>query len=492
MPTLPPRTKDGAIKKFGDFLYRACIHPASAGEDARRREYILNIILTGSILMLLALDGMIFYHTILHWPHYIGVAFIKFSSLPLLFVLLLILSRRGYFVLSSYLLIAALFTSNSYAAYTWGGDLPVVLLAYAFIIYAAGILVSTSFGFAMTALTACLLGTIWHLQIHGIVIPHPQYPTEDDVIVLTVFYFLIMAVSWLSNHEIEKSLARARRSESALKDERDLLEVRVAERTDELRQTQFKEVEEMHRFAAFGQLASGLFHDLLNLLNAISLRTEGNAEEETSLAAAYSTTRQIKQFMYALQKQLGEKNVRESFSLIEGIEQAIQLIAHKAKKESVGIFFDHHAQEPLVYSGVSFKFHQVVINLLSNAIDSYLPIHEQNMPEKRVVSVYADMRDGMFTVAVKDNGCGIPETAQKRIFEPFFTTKNKARGSGIGLATIKKIVEEDFCGTIGVKSLENNGSVFTVTFPVHAPSAPAAPPHQEHEHPESSFIQIPK
>jgi signal transduction histidine kinase len=472
----------GAIKGLFISLYRACVLPKSKDEDSARKEYILNVILVSSIFMLFILDGLVLYHTLLHGQHYLGVSFRLFSVLLLFFILLYAISRRGYFIVSSYLLIAALFFSNSYATVIWNVNLPIAILAYAFIISIAGILIGTAFGFAMTVLTAGTIAGIWHLHIHGFIISQRQDPTEDDVIAFVTFYFLIMAVSWLSNREIEKSLTRARRSEIALKEERDLLEVRVIERTDELRKAQFEELEQEHRFAEFGRSASGLFHDLLNVLNAISLRTEGNAAEETSLATAYSTTRRIQQFMRGIQKQLDEKNICESFSLIEGVEQAVQLIAHKAAKENVRIVFLYDKEKPFMYWGIPFKFHQIVMNLIGNAIDAYrlIPKTEASL---RTVTVRIGTKNEYFVLTVEDHGCGIPHALQEKIFKPFFTTKSEARGSGIGLASIKKIIEEDFRGTIDVKSEEHAGALFTVTFPILMPSQPIEPPLNHHEHP---------
>jgi signal transduction histidine kinase len=468
-----------AIKRSLTFLYRTHILPKSADEDAARKEYILNIILVTSILMLIILSGIIFYHAMLHGRNYSGVAHIKLSVFLTFFILLYALSRRGQVAISSYLLIVTLFLSDSYAAYQWGVDLPVTLLAYAFIVCTSGILIGTAFGFVMTTLTASAIASVWYLHISGIVGPgiavlHSQYPTDDDITALIIFYFLIMMVSWLSNHEIEKSLSRARISEISLKEERDFLEARVAARTDELRKVQFEELEREHRFAKFGKSASGLFHDLLNLLNAISLRTEGNAAEETSLATAYSTTHRIQQFMHGIQKQLDEKNICISFSLAEEAEQAIQLITHKANKENIRIVFLHDKNESLICWGVPFKFHQIVINLIGNAIDAYHSV-PQNKALRRTVIIRIATKDGFFVLTVEDQACGIPQAIQEMIFKPFFTTKGETQGSGIGLTSIKKIIEEDFSGTIGVKSAEHVGSLFTVTLPIHIPPKPIEP-----------------
>lgn len=445
-------------------LRKKFILPVSINEDTRRKEYILNIVLVASFLALSALDGLVLYHTFVRQPAYTGIPFAVFSIFPAFFAALLALSRRGYHATASYLLIAALLLGNAYASMRWGIDLPVTLLAYAFIICTASILLGNRVGFIVTLLIAAAMTGIWTIHLQGIMTPEPQYPTEDDIVILGAFYFLIMTVSWLSNREIEKSLTRARTSERALKEERDLLEVRVDERTEELRKAQFEEIAHVHRLAEFGQLSSGLFHDLLSLLTAISLRTEGYAEDESSLAAAYETTRQIRQFMQAVQEQLGKDNTRESFSLREGIAQAMKLVTYKANKEGVRISMENEDGDPLIYEGIPFRFHQIIINLLTNAIDAYRGL-PQDGDRRREVLVRAEAQGESFTVSVRDFGCGMPDDIREKVFTPFFTTKGKMEGIGIGLATVKKTIEEDFRGTITVSANENKGSLFTVKFP---------------------------
>lgn len=467
--------------------YQRLIAPRSGDEDSRREEYILNIVLVTCIGALLALEALMAYHRMVRGAAYTGIPLTEFSVFPVFFIFLHTLSRRGHRILASYLLVAALLFGNAYAQYLWGVDLPITLLVYAFIISTAGILLGTAVGFGVTTAAAAIISLIWSLHIHGIAVPRPQHATEDDALGFGAFYFLIMTISWLSNREIAKSLARARSSEKALAKERDLLEMRVEERTEELRRIQFEELERMHRLAEFGQLASGLFHDLLNILNAISLRTEGSREDEDSLSAAYETTRQIQQFMRAVQTQLGKTDSREAFSLQDVAEQAIQLVSYKANKEGVRIFFECPSSHSLTYVGIPFKFHQVVVNLLMNAIDAY-----QGIPRTRshVVMVRISSRRDSFILTVKDEGCGIPDSLKDKVFTPFFTTKDASGGAGIGLASVKKIVEEDLLGTISIHSPRTGGTVFVVTFPAHRrplfrprfedsfPTTPDAPGHE--------------
>jgi len=99
------------------------------------------------------------------------------------------------------------------------------------------------------------------------------------------------------------------------------------------------------------------------------------------------------------------------------------------------------------------QFRHAVVNLLQNAA--------QAMPDGGTVRL-AISADDMLHVAVEDQGRGIPEEVRNRIFAPFFTTKQG--GTGLGLATVKKIVEAHR-GTVEAESLGNGGARFTLSLP---------------------------
>ena len=432
-------------------------------EDLLRRKNILNIILVGSIVMLTILDAFVLVHSLQDGAAYRDVSFAAFSILPASFILLYILSRRGFSRLASYLLIGAYLVSDSYAACRYGAGMQVVLIAYALIIVMATILRGTKFGFFVTGAIAAFIIPLWYAQTNGIITVQAQRPTGDDAVVFSILFFLIMVVAWLYDREIERSLFRARASEQALKEERDLLEIKVVERTDELRRTQLEKVQQLNRLAELGQLSSGLFHDLLNLLNALSLRASDEADP--SLASAFNTTKQIQDFMQAVRKQIGGAGTKELFSLTQGIEHVIQLVNYQANKGHVRIIFRHGAGKDIVHFGMSFKFQEIVIDLLLNAIESYESLPRDD-GRARTVEITLGERAGMAMLRVEDNGCGMAPAVHARLFEPFFTTKDASKGIGIGLATIKKIVEKELLGAIAAESEAGSGSIFTVTFPI--------------------------
>jgi signal transduction histidine kinase len=90
----------------------------------------------------------------------------------------------------------------------------------------------------------------------------------------------------------------------------------------------------------------------------------------------------------------------------------------------------------------------------------------------RTIEIFIEEKDGVATLRVTDNGCGMTPAVRARIFEPFFTTKDAQKGIGIGLATINNIIEKDLSGTIAIESQQGLGSTFTVAFPIQHAEIP--------------------
>jgi signal transduction histidine kinase len=104
------------------------------------------------------------------------------------------------------------------------------------------------------------------------------------------------------------------------------------------------------------------------------------------------------------------------------------------------------------------SFHRVLENLLGNALDALA-----GQDGGRVTLQWAPAAEGGVEIQVIDNGKGIPRKVQKRIFEPFFSY-GKAKGTGLGMATVKRIVEAHR-GTVTVASEEGQGTTITLRLP---------------------------
>jgi len=347
---------------------------------------------------------------------------------------------------------------------------------YALIIIMSGILISTRFAFIITIIISFALIFISYLQINSIIVPKTYWRNEnieiDDPIIFAITLLVIMTITWLYNREIEKSLKRALSSEKALQKERDSLDVKVKERTRELKEEQTKRISELYRFYEFGQLSAGVFHDLINRMTNVSLHMEQlmtrrgikdhiSEEVDEVIRCAAKSVEHMEAFAEAAQKQVKGDSKKEIFSIIQEINDCLMIMGYKAKKEGVELTLadsENRKQDIKLY-GDKFKFNQIMVNLISNAIDSYKNLEKENRRCEVLITVDEDTN--IICIIIQDWGRGIKNKHLDKIFTPFFTTKKTL---GLGLSTTKKIIERNFNGRIMIESTENEGTKAILKF----------------------------
>jgi len=270
------------ISGFVRLFFQKYIVPKSVNKDDARKEFILNILLVGLII----LSTVAFFINITQ--SFFSTA-TQSSSAPwitgsilVLLCGLFTLSRYGKSYVAADILILTLFGISLYLNYSWGADIPVMLVFVALTIIIAGILIDTRAALILTLLNAGCILLFTHLEVKGLL--HPNIVRKYKIINMTdsfvnvVILCVISLVSWLSNREIEKALHRAQESEKALQKERDSLEITVEKRTAEIQKMQMEKIVQVYRFADFGKLAMGMIHDLITPLNVVSLNLESLQE----------------------------------------------------------------------------------------------------------------------------------------------------------------------------------------------------------------------
>ncbi len=452
------------------FLYHIFFESKESTEDAIRQEFLLNVLLF-SISVIISVFALL---TVQAWIRF-GSEFRGANPVLALcscvaFWLLFLLSRRGRWRLTSYLFIALLLSLVFLANLFWGTDLPQTWILYAFIIVIAGILNRSFHSFLIASAIGVFLISATYLQSNDILLVSESWkevPFRVGDSVGAFFSFLLLSVvSWLFNSDLEKSLHRARKSEAALQVERDSLEIKVEERTRQLKETQKVQLEQMTRFAEFGQLASGIMHDLANPLTSMSLNLELAKKKNADRLAgadrfvdqALQASRRMEDLVLVARKQFGKKSDVQEFVLGDEIEQAVQILQSKARQAHVR--FNTDEVERISIVGSPLKFHRVMLNLLGNAVEAYAESEES---ATRWIRVECHAEDGDAVIQVSDQAGGIPEETLEKIFEPFFTTKET--GSGIGLPTVKDILKKDFSATIEVQS-SKQGTAFEIRLPI--------------------------
>lgn len=150
-----------------------------------------------------------------------------------------------------------------------------------------------------------------------------------------------------------------------------------------------------------------------------------------------------------------DQGAQQFVDVHEGLEDTIKLLSYKLKSGvTVCRQYDRSLPQICAYGS---ELNQVWTNLIDNAIDA--------MDGKGTLEI-ATSRDGDYVcVQIIDSGTGIDPSIQSRIFEPFFTTKEMGKGSGLGLETVNRIVENRHHGVMTLTS-EPGRTCFTVCLPV--------------------------
>jgi signal transduction histidine kinase len=140
----------------------------------------------------------------------------------------------------------------------------------------------------------------------------------------------------------------------------------------------------------------------------------------------------------------------------EGLESTLLMLKHKLKHTQIKVERDYDKTLPKLTMRGS-ELNQVWTNLLDNAIGA--------LGETGTITVRTRADNGCVRVDIGDDGPGIPEEVRARIFDPFFTTKAPGSGTGMGLDTAKRIVEQRHRGSLTFDTGEG-GTVFHVSLPL--------------------------
>lgn len=445
-------------------LYRLCIQPRGHDVDSQRREFILNTLLSGLVLLATAaLLFTLFDFFVIHIGYRIDSVWATLVFW-LVVVALLVISRRGRPAIAALLFISFLLLSGVQFAMAWGFRLAQAELVFALVIVVAGVLLTARLALLASGVVAVALLGITYLQVGGWQVPLTDWERQPyhyvDAAGYIAIFIAIGLVSWLSNRETDRSLRRARRSELALQRERDNLEAKVIERTHELEELQLARLLEMQPFAEFGRIGASLVHDIANPLTAANLHLEElNRQQHSELVhQVQRNLYHLERYLVAARKQLKRESDLKVFSVGSELRQVAHLLTHRARKVGVRIIVDKVTNIKLY--GDIVKFNQLIANLLANAVEASDAVTD---PSLATVHVRAYAKGKKVVVAITDHGVGIAPENIDKLFDPFYSTKSTVRsGLGLGLSLVKQYVEYDFKGKISVSSDSARGTTFTL------------------------------
>lgn len=300
--------------------------------------------------------------------------------------------------------------------------------------------------------------------------------------------------------EMVSACKERQHAEEALREAYDQLEMRVDERTAELRrandelqqalldrrraevdkqklETQLRQAQKMQ---AIGTLAGGIAHDFNNILASIlgyaelALRRMDSGNPfmryfEEVLNAGNRARELVRQILlFSRQSDIERHPVR-----LNHIATEVAALIRASCPASVSISL-HVERQAITVLGDAVQLHQVLLNLCTNALYAMkktggtLDIRLETIEiDQELSTSHGRLLPGNYALlAVADSGEGMDPGTMERIFEPFFTTKSVSEGTGMGLAIVHGIVT-GLGGAVTVQSVLGQGSIFHIYLPLH-------------------------
>ncbi len=235
--------------------------------------------------------------------------------------------------------------------------------------------------------------------------------------------------------------------------------------------------EEQGRFAAAGELLGGVAHEVNNPLMAIASHAElrladGNlpAEQRNEMQSILRQAQRAAKLLRGLLRfvRAGEKRT-VAVNMNDVVRSALDLVSYRFTIDEISIEGRLDPELPIVV-GDANRLEQVIVNLLSNALDA---LRSVKPPRRLIVDSFIDDTGGRVCVTVADNGPGVAPEITQRLFRPFASTKG-IRGTGLGLYISRQLVREAE-GELDLVKQSEAGARFLVWLPCAREAVPRAP-----------------
>jgi signal transduction histidine kinase len=430
---------------------RNFIHSKRKIVDQRRihdPQQILKIILVGTFICVFLLFLLLCFSFFIEKNFYLESRIIIGAGVLEYILFAALLVKKQYLKTVAWMLIGLYGLLATSLLFIWGLNTPIGILVLSFLMLLGGVLLGSRYIIPVLSIIIVILVSLQIATFYGLV--HPDLSALStpsgfgDVISYSVVFVIIALISWLSRKQMEQSLLRALDAEAELVKEKELLAIRLEEKTQRLRALQIEEMRQLYRFAELGQVSSALLHDLANHLTVLTLDIDDLSQRHTKTQAvqrAKESITHLDTMVDQVRRQLKEETIVRHFDIVKLLDETIENLQPKALKHHTSLEFKKSFSKKLSIMGDSLRLSQIITVIITNALEAYTEDKRHLKPILVELSVNESIH-----ISVTDWGKGIDEEWRKTLFEPFKTTKK--HGMGIGLFIAKSMLETHFKGKI--------------------------------------------
>lgn len=262
--------------------------------------------------------------------------------------------------------------------------------------------------------------------------------------------------------EIRQRLA----SQAALQAANDRLEMRVQERTAELRAAQ-DELVHAGKLAVLGQMSAGMVHEINQPLAALQTASDNAVQfvDRGMIGEARGNLIRIGELVRRLARLTGQLRVfayksnapLDAVAVEQALSETFKILGARVKDGHVDVTIDLAPE--LHVRAEQIRLEQLLCNIIANALDAV------EGAARKSIHIHAVREEGQCRIAIANSGPVIAADVLPHLFEPFVTTKPAGKGLGLGLV-IANHIARSFGGELRARNLEPAGAEFIVLLPL--------------------------
>lgn len=287
---------------------------------------------------------------------------------------------------------------------------------------------------------------------------------------------------------VEKTVGALRSSEQRYRELNEKLELRVEQRSEELRMA-MSHLAETEKLASLGRIVAGVAHELNtpignvilmastmdDQLTALHDALQGKAVSRTALhqqvadlqgemqivqRSAQRASELIESFKRITVDQTSQR--RRPLDLHQTLEDIINTLGARIRRAGVTVELD--VAPGITMDTIPSHLEQIFCNLVINSL-----VHGFEGRASGRIAIRAGEEQGWTEIVYEDNGCGIAAEARPNVFEPFYTSKMGQGGSGLGLFIVHNLVSGPLAGRVRLENVDQGGVRFIFHLPLRTP-----------------------